>query len=99
MLQFVGDEFVVDFEFYGYCVVSECHCQVSDPKNRGCQSCCEFCEGIPMLVMWEVVPESRYQSDLELPIVLAMAMYVRLFRLEFPSSAWFDLVGLCNLTY
>ena len=41
------------------------------------------------LVMWEVVLESRYQLDLELPIVLALAMYVRLFRLEF----WFDFLG------
>ena len=42
----MGDEFVVDFEFYGYCTISECHCWVSDPKNRGCQSCREFCEGV-----------------------------------------------------
>ena len=41
--------------------------------------------------MWEVVLESRYQSDLELLNVSAVAIYVRLFRLEFPSSAWFDL--------
>ena len=39
------------------------------------------------LVMWEVVPESRYQSDLELPSIAAVAIYVRLFRLDFPSSA------------
>ena len=36
-----------------------------------------------LLVMWEVVLESRYQLDLEFPSILAVAMYVRLYRLNF----------------
>ena len=63
------------------------------PKTGVAKVSVNYVKVFQSLIIWEVVLEFRYQSDLELPSVLAVAMYVRLFRLEFPL--WLNLICLC----